>query len=174
MFYVENAWKYINRSPYFSMASTDRHWCASQRLKLGCDVKNSSTSPRGRSVIQERLIQIAGMWLVEMELSTYHMSNIWIRQFANTDKVYLDLRFLIVISPKTVYFHPMQQENKNVSVKKGDARDETAVNVIVYTQQVQKNCIAFIQCWANVEDVGPTLYNCYTNVSVYRVPTRHT
>ena len=22
----------------------------------------------------------------------------------------------------------------------------------------------FIQCWTNVEDVGPTLYKCYTNV----------
>ena len=25
-------------------------------------------------------------------------------------------------------------------------------------------CITFVQCWTNVEDVGPTLYNCYTNV----------
>ena len=24
-------------------------------------------------------------------------------------------------------------------------------------------CITFIQCWASVEDVGPTLYNCFTN-----------
>ena len=24
--------------------------------------------------------------------------------------------------------------------------------------------ITFIQCWTNVEDVGPTLYKCYTNV----------
>ena len=22
----------------------------------------------------------------------------------------------------------------------------------------------FVQCWTSVEDVGPTLYNCYTNV----------
>ena len=25
-------------------------------------------------------------------------------------------------------------------------------------------CITFVQCWINVEDVGPTLYKCYTNV----------
>ena len=25
-------------------------------------------------------------------------------------------------------------------------------------------CITFVQCWNNVEDVGPTLYKCYTNV----------
>ena len=25
-------------------------------------------------------------------------------------------------------------------------------------------CITFVQCWTNVEDVGPTLYKCYTNV----------
>ena len=31
------------------------------------------------------------------------------------------------------------------------------------SKQTQKNCITFIQCWTNVEDVGPTLYKCYTN-----------
>ena len=25
-------------------------------------------------------------------------------------------------------------------------------------------CIAFIQCWPNIEDIVPTLYRCYTNV----------
>ena len=29
------------------------------------------------------------------------------------------------------------------------------------TQQIQNICITCIQCWANVEDVGPTLYKCY-------------
>ena len=28
----------------------------------------------------------------------------------------------------------------------------------------QNVCITFVQCWTNVEDVGPTLYKCYTNV----------
>ena len=28
----------------------------------------------------------------------------------------------------------------------------------------QDICMTFIQCWPNVEDVGPTLYKCYTNV----------
>ena len=32
------------------------------------------------------------------------------------------------------------------------------------SQQTQNICITFIQCWTNVEDVGPTLYKCYTNV----------
>ena len=27
-----------------------------------------------------------------------------------------------------------------------------------------KHLYDFIQCWANVEDVGPTMYKCYTNV----------
>ena len=31
-------------------------------------------------------------------------------------------------------------------------------------QQTQHICITFIQCWTNVEDVGPTLYKCYTKV----------
>ena len=34
----------------------------------------------------------------------------------------------------------------------------------VYTRQTQNIFITFIQCWTNVEDVGPTLYKCYTNV----------
>ena len=32
------------------------------------------------------------------------------------------------------------------------------------TQQTQNNCITYIQCWTNVEDVGPTLHKCYTSV----------
>ena len=28
-------------------------------------------------------------------------------------------------------------------------------------QHTQNICITFIQCWTNVEDVGPTLYKCY-------------
>ena len=35
---------------------------------------------------------------------------------------------------------------------------------ILSTQLTQNICITFIQCWTNVEDVGPTLYKCYTNV----------
>ena len=29
-----------------------------------------------------------------------------------------------------------------------------------------KFCVTFVQCRTNVEDVGPTLYKCYTNVCV--------
>ena len=29
-------------------------------------------------------------------------------------------------------------------------------------QLTQNICITFVQCWSNVEDVGPTLYKCYT------------
>ena len=36
--------------------------------------------------------------------------------------------------------------------------------IYIITQQTQNICITFIQCWTNVEDVGPTLYKCYTNV----------
>ena len=32
------------------------------------------------------------------------------------------------------------------------------------TQQTQNICITFVQCRTNVEDVGSTLYKCYTNV----------
>ena len=33
------------------------------------------------------------------------------------------------------------------------------------SQQTQNICITFVQCWANVEDVGPALYKCYTKTS---------
>ena len=29
----------------------------------------------------------------------------------------------------------------------------------------QNICMAFVQCWTRVKDVGSTLYKCYTNVS---------
>ena len=38
---------------------------------------------------------------------------------------------------------------------------ETAEDV---SQQTQNTFITFIQCWSSVEDVGPTLYKCYTHV----------
>ena len=34
----------------------------------------------------------------------------------------------------------------------------------ITTQQTQNICITLVQCWTNVEDVGPTLYKCYTNI----------
>ena len=38
------------------------------------------------------------------------------------------------------------------------------VFLICVTQQTQNICMTFVQCWTSVEDVGPTLYKCYTNV----------
>ena len=39
------------------------------------------------------------------------------------------------------------------------------VPINTFSQQTQNICITFVQCWTNVEDVGPTLYKCNTNVS---------
>ena len=44
---------------------------------------------------------------------------------------------------------------------------QEAVNSVVCTLSKHKTFgIAFVQCnyWSNIEDVGPTLYKCYTNV----------
>ena len=30
----------------------------------------------------------------------------------------------------------------------------------ILSQQTQNICITFVQCWASVEDVGPTVYKC--------------
>ena len=35
---------------------------------------------------------------------------------------------------------------------------------LITPQWTQNICITFMQCWANVEDVEPTLYKCYANV----------
>ena len=35
--------------------------------------------------------------------------------------------------------------------------------------EIQNICITFVQCWTNVEDVGPALYKYYANVCVCRV-----
>ena len=42
----------------------------------------------------------------------------------------------------------------------------TTISLIHSSQQTQNICMTIVQCWINVEDVGPTLYNnyCYTNV----------
>ena len=61
--------------------------------------------------------------------------------------------------------------------RSGDARimrdSRTTIQITIDTlgstnsltsQQTQNICITFIQCWTNVEDVGPTLYKCYANV----------
>ena len=36
--------------------------------------------------------------------------------------------------------------------------------MLTHPQQAQIICIIFVQCWTNVEDVGPTLYKWSTNV----------
>ena len=46
------------------------------------------------------------------------------------------------------------------------------VEVVCITQQKQNICIPFVQCWTNVEDVGPTLYKWYTNVLRFLVVLR--
>ena len=35
------------------------------------------------------------------------------------------------------------------------------LSFVVSPHQTQNICIIFIECWSNVEDIGPTLYKCY-------------
>ena len=44
------------------------------------------------------------------------------------------------------------------------ARSNNYMMIEPTAQQTQTICITFTQCRPNVEDVGPTLYKCYTNV----------
>ena len=46
-------------------------------------------------------------------------------------------------------------------------KTSTVIIVVISSERVnstQNICATFIQCWSNVEDVGPTLYKCCTNV----------
>ena len=38
------------------------------------------------------------------------------------------------------------------------------IMALVVSQQAQSICMTFVQCWPNIENVGPTLYTCPTNV----------
>ena len=42
--------------------------------------------------------------------------------------------------------------------------DEHLIRGFAVCQTQRTQIITFIQCWTNVEDVGSTLYKCYTNV----------
>ena len=48
--------------------------------------------------------------------------------------------------------------------RKKRQKDGKTVHLLVIYQLTQNICMAFVQCWTNGEDVGPTLYKCYTNV----------
>ena len=56
-----------------------------------------------------------------------------------------DTRVIAAVSLHHVHYHSMITET------------------LYAIQQTQKIGITFIQCWANVEDVGPTLYKCYSD-----------
>ena len=67
-----------------------------------------------------------------------------------------------------VHYEKKRHTNKrlrNVHCGDGSANAERlAAFFHGLSQQTQNISLTFIQCWANVEDVGPTLYKCYTNV----------
>ena len=49
----------------------------------------------------------------------------------------------------------------NLNPTASRATCETLVWLWTIFQQTQSISITFVQCWTNVEDVGPTLYRCY-------------
>ena len=60
---------------------------------------------------------------------------------------------------------------KDASLKEEHEGDEAVTDIPtssgksdILIQQAQNICITFVQCWTNVEDIGPMLYKCYANV----------
>ena len=68
---------------------------------------------------------------------------------------------VIYVIGHTILQKSQYEFNPSSSTKLVDL-SSMAKNVNRLTQQTQNICITFIQCWTNVEDVGPTLHKCYT------------
>ena len=68
----------------------------------------------------------------------------------------------------TVHFGNHRVQEEIVSMAKVHERTIPCrpIAKILYrpTQQTRNICITFVQCWTNVEDVGPALYKCHTTV----------
>ena len=62
-------------------------------------------------------------------------------------------------TPSPLYIEQHQYTTQPLPYKKYYAAENK-----VYSQSTQNICMTFVQCWTNVEDVGPALYKCYTNV----------
>ena len=66
----------------------------------------------------------------------------------------------IVLSLMVIFCFYMVSDRNWVDVSYCIIAIERCAAIPVNTQSI---CITFVQCWTNVEDVGPTLYKCYTN-----------
>ena len=52
----------------------------------------------------------------------------------------------------------------SMDIRSYDTHHVNGLHAILHQNPAEKNiCITFVQCWTNVEDVGPTLYKCCTN-----------
>ena len=65
---------------------------------------------------------------------------------------------IVTCTPRTVTWVRGRCKIKSQALSKYNEEQK------VVSQWTLKICITFVQCWTNVEDVGPTLYKCYTNV----------
>ena len=75
--------------------------------------------------------------------------------------VYFDLpRFL----PSLTIIENIPTTNDDLTMMKRKEPGSCGKLSVMGTQQTRNICITFVQCWTNVEDVGPALYTCYTNV----------
>ena len=55
-------------------------------------------------------------------------------------------------------------DSYNTKCSTGDCSVDTSICSFYFRIKTQNICITFILCWTSVEDVGPTLYECYANV----------
>ena len=79
------------------------------------------------------------------------------------DKLTQCLVIIMIIGPAFTAGEPaLHQRRINIIVSA--AVSHILIDLGNTSQQTQNICITFIQCWPNIEDVGPALFKCYTNM----------
>ena len=59
---------------------------------------------------------------------------------------------------------PISALNARKKIRNSAPFLKLATTLAAKSQQTQNICITFVQRWSSFEDVGPSLYECYTNV----------
>ena len=150
-----------------------------KRIAVGTAVASHAMNVSCKSI--ENVVEImARIWNV-VPLSSRHSIRVhWVRHAVRMAAVRSTLMTLFVTdhaeNKATIY--PLQQL-KNDFLQDLEMYVNTRVPSLILLhllpsvwtsrwkqtpQLTQNTCMTFLQCWANVEDVGPTLFKCNTNV----------
>ena len=88
------------------------------------------------------------------------LSHSQVIQLIKQQKVWSDTVLLYnIIYPTIRYGH-----SKNTVDHMGQQTIRKKIFLRLFTQYTHNFCITFVQCLTSVEDAGPTVYKCYTNI----------